>query len=494
MKRINGMAGDTIYLTITKLVTTLAGIITTKILSVNLSLSEYGTYSQALVIISVVSSLIFCGLGDAINFYYNGSFQNDEEKKRRVVNTIFAIETMLWIVSFLVIVLGQNLIVYFFSNPALLPLLVLVGIKPALDNFLYFYQILFVSIGKARMIATRNLIVSVGKVIAIFVVVKFFRDLWFILLALIIIDILQLLIFKVILSGYSIKINPFKSSLGMVPIILSYGLPMALYSITNMLTRDIDKLVIGALADEEVLAVYSNCARILPFDIFTVSLATILMPFIINLISTGKLDKAVEMFRTYLQAGYYSVWILAGAVLLVTQEIIPFLYSDQYSSGESIFVIYILDSMLRFASMHLILTATGKTKLLMIYSLVSLGINFVLNISMYYLIGMLGPAIATLISTFIYTMLVLRSSAKELSISVSKLFIKKDILIFAFKLLITAIPMYFAKNILIDFGLNRFIVMFGTAGVFVILNFILNFRNIKNILKQINAIKRNEEA
>ena len=94
MKRINGMAGDTIYLTITKLVTTLAGIITTKILSVNLSLTEYGTYSQALVIISVVSSLIFCGLGDAINFYYNGSFKNDEEKKRKVVNTIFAIEML----------------------------------------------------------------------------------------------------------------------------------------------------------------------------------------------------------------------------------------------------------------------------------------------------------------------------------------------------------------------------------------------------------------
>lgn len=494
MKRINGMAGDTIYLTITKLVTTLAGIITTKILSVNLSLSEYGTYSQALVIISVVSSLIFCGLGDAINFYYNGSFKNDEEKKRKVVNTIFAIEMVLWIISFLTIVLGHNLIVYFFSNPALAPLLVLVGIKPALDNYLYFYQILFVSIGKARMIATRNLIVSIGRIIAMFVVVKFFHDLWFILFALIAIDLLQLLIFKVILSHHSITINPFKSSAKMVPLILSYGLPMALYSITNMFSRDIDKLVIGAMADEEVLAVYSNCARILPFDIFTVSLATILMPVIITLVSTKMLDKAVGLFRTYLQAGYYSVWIFAGAVLLVTQEIIPFLYSDQYSSGAGVFVIYILDSMLRFASMHLILTATGKTKLLMTYSLVSLGMNFVLNILLYRLIGMLGPAIATLVSTFVYTLLVLHSSAKELNIGVSKLFVIKDIVSFVIKLFVTGIPLYFAKNILLGFGVNKYVLMIVIAGMFVLINFVLNLKKIKNILKQINSIKQNKET
>lgn len=493
MKKVNGMAGDTIYLTITKLVTTLVGIITTKILSVNLSLSEYGTYSQALVIISVVSSLIFCGLGDCINFYYNGiRFKDNEEKKRKVLNTIFAIEFVLWVIAFFVIVIGQNLIVQFFSNPALAPLLVLVGIKPALENFLYFYQILFVSVGKSRMIATRNLIVSIGKVIAISIIVSFFRDLWFILIALIAIDLLQLLIFKIILSKQSIVINPFKSSISMIVPVLSYGLPMALYSITNTFSRDIDKLVIGAIADEQVLAVYSNCARILPFDIFTVSLATILMPVIIRFIGYEKNKEAVHLFRTYLQAGYYSVWIFAVAVLLVTQEIIPFLYSDEYLSGWGIFVVYVLDSMLRFASMHLILTAKGKAKLLMIYSLVSLGMNCILNILLYYLIGMIGPAIATLISTLVYTILVLRSSSKELNIKIGELFIKKDIIIFSAKLLLTAIPIYLLKNILLGAGLNRYIVMFGVLGVFVVINFILNFKNIKYVLKQVNSIKRDK--
>ncbi len=492
MKSLGGTAADTVYLTITKLFTTLSGILITKILSVGLSLEEYGTYSQALVIISVVSSLIFCGLGDCINYYYNGNAISDNEaKKKRVVNTIFLIEYILWLVSFLAIVLGQNLIVTFFSNPALASLAILIGLKPALENFLYFYQVLFVSIGKARLIATRNLIVSIGKVICIFCVMYFIHELWFILFVLIMLDVIQLLIFKLILGKHNFIINPFKSNLKFIPIILSYGLPMALYSITNMFSRDIDKLVVGNLSDESTLAIYTNCARILPFDIFAVSLSTILIPYIIRYIGNNQKKKAVSVFRTYLQAGYYTVWIFAAAVLLVTDLIIPFLYSEQYLSGKNIFIIYILDSMLRFSSMHLILTATGKTKKLMYYSLISVVLNFILNIILYFILGIIGPAIATFVSTLIYTMMVLNASAKELGVKWTDLFIKRDVMLVLLKIIIVGVPMYFAEKLLLNTGLQSYIVMFIIAGIFVLINFLWNFKNIKNILHRINRIKSN---
>ena len=67
MKLMKGASWDSLFLTVVKLVTTLTAIIQTKILSVGLSLTDYGTYSQANVVVSLGTSFLLLGLGDAIN-------------------------------------------------------------------------------------------------------------------------------------------------------------------------------------------------------------------------------------------------------------------------------------------------------------------------------------------------------------------------------------------------------------------------------------------
>ena len=73
MKNINmkGATWDSIFLTIVKFITTFTAILQTKILSVGLSLTDYGTYSQANVIVSISASILLLGLGDAINYFFN---------------------------------------------------------------------------------------------------------------------------------------------------------------------------------------------------------------------------------------------------------------------------------------------------------------------------------------------------------------------------------------------------------------------------------------
>ena len=60
--RYNGAAIDSILLTFVKVITALLGIIVTKLLSMHFTLHEYGTYSEAMLIVTTASTLSIFGL------------------------------------------------------------------------------------------------------------------------------------------------------------------------------------------------------------------------------------------------------------------------------------------------------------------------------------------------------------------------------------------------------------------------------------------------
>ena len=98
---IKGVAWDSMFLAFAKIVTLLFGIISTKILSTGLSLSEYGTYAEANIINSLGASLLLMGTPDALNYFYNKQDEKtDNDTKSRIINTIFFIELILGILFF----------------------------------------------------------------------------------------------------------------------------------------------------------------------------------------------------------------------------------------------------------------------------------------------------------------------------------------------------------------------------------------------------------
>lgn len=486
----NGASWDSILLTFVKILTVLTSIILTKILSKGLSLLEYGTYSQANIIISITTSFLLLGLGDALNYFYNSceneNFRNDREK---FINTIYFLEIIFGIILALILIILRRYIANYFSNKLLESLIIIISTKPFLDNLVYFYQILYVSIKKAKLIALRNLLIAIFKIIIIYVSINILKKLEYIFLLLILLDIFQLCFFKFYFIREGFLINPLKIKKEYIKIILAYSLPMGIFSITNALTRDIDKIIIGRLSTTEILAVYSNCSKLLPFDILTVSFATVLIPYITRYMAKNEKIRATLLFKSYIKIGYYSVWILGVSVLIVSKQVITFLYSEKYIIGNIVFIIYILDSMIRFASIHLILTAKGKTKLLMKYSIISLGINTILNIIGYKIFGIIGPAIATLITAIIYIKLVLNKTIEFLETAWSKVFDIKEILIFISILLFTSIVIFYFNKILLNMNVHQYISMIISMGIFIIINFLFVRKKIISTLKDINSLK-----
>ena len=70
---VRGASSDAILLMVVKLVTTVLGLATTRMLSEHLSLYDYGTYSQILLVVSVVSSATILGMMDGIKYFYHAA-------------------------------------------------------------------------------------------------------------------------------------------------------------------------------------------------------------------------------------------------------------------------------------------------------------------------------------------------------------------------------------------------------------------------------------
>ena len=491
MKRISlkGASVDSLFLAFSKIVTMLFTILTAKILSVGLTLTEYGTYSQANLVNSLSASLLLLGLPDALNFFYNNKESCDTESREKYINTIFFIEIFLWVILYVFIVFGRGLIVAYFGNEALKSLLLIAGLIPVAANSISLYHVLYVSIGKSKIMAILNLCTTTIKIPFVYLAVYVFKNLNVIFITILLLELIQITFFIFFLGKKGIHVNPFKFSLPKIKKILVYALPMGIYSLTATLTRELSKLVVGRLSGTEQLAIYTNCSKILPLDFLVTSFAVVLIPYIVRYVSSKDQVNSQKLFSEYLRVGYYSVWILGTMVLIAPETIISFLYSDEYIVGKEIFIIYIFDSMLRFASMHLILTSANKSKNVMMYSLLALGLNFVLNIAFYYVFGLIGPAIATLVVALVYTYLIINKSVKIINTSWLNVFNIKEILWLVFTLACLWGAMFGLNILLVNTGLHRYLSMILCMAIFGFSTLGIHFKKISAILKNINSFR-----
>lgn len=491
MKKIclinDNAAGDATLLALVRLMTMCLSLITTRVLSTYLSTFAYGTYSQVLLIVSTTTSLTTFGFIDAINFYYCGT--KDTQKRESYVATILTMQCCIGMLAGIAIVILAGPICKYFGNPELRRYLFLAAFSPLLQNGIYLLQVLLVSVGKARQLAVRNLIISIAQLICAITAGMRMKSVGLILLVSIILNSIQILFFLWSLkkSGCHMRLAfcDFRLSKG----ILKYSVPMAVFTLVNALNRDIDKYIISVMSDTETLAIYSNAARILPFDIVLASFMTVLLPHITRQIVERRYIDAVETYRSYLEISYISTALFALSVLTAAPEAMNLLYSEKYLSGLPVFCIYIISDIFHFASITLILTASGKTKLLMRIGLTGLVVNFVLNIIFYHFFGVVGPAIATLLVSLGLGAFILHYSANELHASIHDLFDCKFLMKFTVEciggVLIFTTVRYWLRTMEMYY-LGVFII---TCGGYILCVGLPNLKRFMIDIKQISSLK-----
>lgn len=486
-KIMKGAAIDSVFLTFARFVTALSGIVIAKLLSTQFTLQEYGTYSQANLIITTVTSITILGLTDATNYFYNTA--PDEETKTKYVATIFGMQYIIGILAAIVIMIVQVPIVHYFKNDDLKKVIMFVAWMPVFENILPMLQVLFVSVGQAKLIAFRNLWVSCARLAVVAVACFVTKEVRTIFAVLLVLDILQVIIFKKQLSnrGYGVNLRKFSSKI--VSKILKFCIPMAVFVLVNSLNRDIDKYVIAFFTDTETLGIYSNAARLLPFDMITASVITVLAPIITRQVKAGNNRNALDTLKTFIRVCYFATWIFVVGAIVNARELMFFLYDEKYLSGLSVFVLYLFVDLIRLMGTTQVIVAKGKTTSLMLLSIITLGMNFILNICAFKVLGNVGPAIITLVITIAYTVVILNFSASILHSNFLRLFAWKELLLFSSELIILAFLALILKSLLYKLGSTVTVTLIVTYGVFCFAAFLLNYKKVMSLLRTVNKLK-----
>ncbi len=482
-----GASTGAIYLMAVKFVTIALGIVISRILSEYLSKYDYGTYSQIMLVVSTVTSFTILGMADAVNFFF--CKESDEKLRESYVSTIFSLQYCVGIIAAALLMICYVPLCRYFENNELKPLVFIAAALPMLQNLISMLQVLFVSIGKSRSIAIRNLIVSILKLGIVSLACIALDSVAIIIAATLVIDIAQVVFFISVLRKNGCIISLKQTRAELIKPILNYSIPMAAFIMISTLTRDMDKYVISYFTDTETLAVYTNAAKVLPFDIVMSSFCTVLLPYITNFVTRKHYDRATALYGRFIKIAYVSTAVLAGAALVSARELMTLLYTEEYLDGLGVFCIYIIVDIFRFTNITLVLSAAGKTKNIMFISILGFALNFVLNILLYSVFGLEGPAISTLIVTLFVGALILIYGAKVLRAKITDLFDFKHIMLFSLEFLITGGTCIAINYALSATSLHYILVMLISSGIFALAMLLMNAKSVIKIIKEIERAK-----
>lgn len=475
-----GLANDSILLAVVRCLTYASSFAQTMIMSRAFSKFEYGRYSQACLIVTFLSPFLLLGLSNAVNYFYN----KESEKKGEYVQTIFNMILLLGLVGGIGIIVFRDFIASYFKSLTLVVLIYIVAFRPLLQNLIAMFQVLYISSNKAVMIVVRNAILALAQFGIAVVAAYCLKSVELVLIFLVVTDLIQVLVFYIYFSKNIMHLGFFKINFSLMPKILQYALPLVLSTMVGTISINMDTLLIGKMMTTEEFATYSNMAKELPFNFLIASFTDVIFPKIIALKAREDMQGLLRIYKSYLEFGLVSTWIMISGAIVCARDIVLILYSDKYISGIAIFYVYLLVSALRFTYHGMILSAYGKSNKIFIYSLITLATNFVLNIALFSLVGMIGPAIATFVSVLLTGLLQLFDSVKLLKVELKELFDVKYLLKIFVETLILGLILYVIKNYLTGMPVFvRFILMYGTFGGLLLL---INRKRIIAGLKTLN--------
>ncbi len=487
---LQGASGDAVRLMAVRMMTILLSFGVTRLLSEHLSLQDYGSYRQALLVVSTLSSAAILGMVDGVNFFHHTQPQGERE---RYLATLFVLQGVIGAACGLLAMVFSGALCRYFENPDVRRLLIFGAALPVLQNLLSMLQILLVSVGRAKLLAVRNLAVALVRLAVVLLVIGMVKDVAVILAATLLLDGAQLLLFAHILKKNGHITSLKKADFRLVKMIFGYCAPMACFTMLNALNRDLDQYLIALWTDTATLALYANASKALPFDIIMTSFSTVLQPKITGQMAEGHYETAAVFYRRFLELVYTATGILCCAALAAAPQLMQLLYSSKYSAGTDVFKVYILVDLLRFANLTMILSAAGRTKKLVCIGILALAVNGGLNWLLFRPLGLLGPAVATLLVTGLTGSLILCFGAKELHTGIGKLFDKKRLAVFFMQSLLALWVFSLLRKWLETLRMQSILIVLAVSSGYCVVMILLQGKRLLKILRQLNDLPKHDE-
>lgn len=388
-------------LSFSKVLTLISTLLCNKFLVLMLNKTDVGTYQQIYTIVSF-TAFVLLGLPEAITYFFSGNLSKKYPGIKKVIYLLIAISA---IASVGIIVMGNDLIARFFGNDQLTlytcQLSVLFATTLVTDCFPH----ICIATDKLKSSVVITMASAVLRLVCFIYGYMQSIDLNMLLVLTSAISII-IMIAQIIcvFHGECYQKEQFNLRKNLY-LVFAYAFPLFITSIIGKLTSLTDKLMIGYFYSADVYASYSVAARELPYTIITSSFIAVATPIIFRYAAEKRLDDAVSLWKSGVKYSAIFIVFVIASNIVVADDLIELLYSKEYVSMAPIFIVYLFALLPRIAYWGIFAKAMNLSKYILGVSIFELINNAVMNLVFIKMFGLIGPAIATVVASFISVIL-----------------------------------------------------------------------------------------
>lgn len=489
-KTKSSLGGDALVLTVSRIMVSLLGLVTSMLLARFRTLEEYGTYSQIIMVADLISTILLMGLPNSVNYFLAKA---DTEEARRKFMSVY-----LFLCLFLSLMITA-------CAYATLPLIITYFKNPLIRNFAYVFiaypwsSLMINSLGNTCVVcgrANRLIFFNIAQSLLsiLLLVVAKLSAIPFSVYLMLHMGLLVLLAVAAVL-WIRRMIGPMRLCIDFpfVRKVFAFSIPIGLAGAVGTLNTELDKLVIGRFFSTEQYAIFANAAKQLPVTMLTSSLTAVLLPCMVRLLGKGQRKETVKVWGSSINVAFCFMCLVAGGMFVFAPDVMSLFYSAKYATPEGVMVFRIYTSILlfRFTYWGIVLNATGRTKFILYSSIASMAMNLVGNVALYYVFGFSGPAISTFLATAVISFVQLAFTTRQLDTKMHEIFPWRDMGIRLLQTVLLGGAFWVIKNCLLptstDAGSIILAVVLGV--VWAAIYGLLNLRFIRRNWVELNSNK-----
>lgn len=390
---------NTIVLVSSKVLASISVILLFIILSHHFSPSDYGSFRQLWLINKGLILEVF-SLGIPLTIFYFLPQLTSDEQKAFLIRTIVILSLIGFIASGLIIV-GAPYIAHLFNNPNLEYLLKIFSLYPLFSLPTLAVEGTLISIDKVLQFSIFTIIDRILLFAFSLFSITVWQSLHAFCISLLFYSLLRLII-SIGLVVFYFRNHRSKSHKISLSSQFRVGLPTGLSSIIGLVNVEFDKIIISSFFNVSRFAVYANGAFNIPFmGTVLSSISSILMPEFVKLKQNDKINKIIELWHNAIHKIALLFIPFMVFFLVIAEDFITLMFSDKYAESALVFQIYLTGIVANLTWYNVILVSLGHSREPFFASLIGLVSNVVLNYALILSVGFPGPAIASVITSYI---------------------------------------------------------------------------------------------
>jgi O-antigen/teichoic acid export membrane protein len=203
---------------------------------------------------------------------------------------------------------------------------------------------------------------------------------------------------------------------------IAYSAPYGFATLGVLLNNQLDKVWAALFYPPAIFALYAAGAFEIPLaGIASGPVVAVIMGDLTKRFISGDIEGFLRLWHQSIVKLALPIFGIATFFMVFAEPIVVGMFSSGYADSIGVFRVYLLFLPMHITVLYQVLASLGETKAILRAQVLSLSINVVFGYLLIRTLGWLGPAIAAVVSGYLFAILLIWEIKKRLNVKVSQL-------------------------------------------------------------------------